>query len=49
MKKYDLSRIMSAAWKIFRKGVQSFAVALTKLRPFIRNDCEVRCIREVLV
>ena len=28
MKKYDLSRIMSAAWKIFRKGVQSFAVAL---------------------
>ena len=28
MKKYDLSRIMSAAWRIFRKGVQSFAVAL---------------------
>lgn len=28
MKKYDLSSIMSAAWKIFRKGVQSFAVAL---------------------
>ena len=28
MNKYDLSRIMSAAWKIFRKGVQSFAVAL---------------------
>lgn len=28
MKKYDLSNIMSAAWRIFRKGVQSFAVAL---------------------
>ena len=28
MKKYNLSSIMSAAWKIFRKGVQSFAVAL---------------------
>ena len=28
MKKYDLSRIMSAAWKIFRKSAQSFAVAL---------------------
>ena len=28
MKKYDLSRIMSAAWKIFRKGIQNFAVAL---------------------
>ena len=28
MKKYDLSSIMSAAWRIFRKGVQSFAVAL---------------------
>lgn len=28
MKKYNLSRIMSAAWKIFRKGIQSFAVAL---------------------
>ena len=28
MKKYDLSGIMSAAWRIFRKGVQSFAVAL---------------------
>ena len=28
MKKYDLSSIMSAAWRIFRKGIQSFAVAL---------------------
>lgn len=28
MKKYNLSRIMAAAWRIFRKGVQSFAVAL---------------------
>lgn len=28
MKKYDLSSIMSSAWKIFRKGAQSFAVAL---------------------
>lgn len=28
MKKYDLSSIMSAAWRIFRKGVQSFAAAL---------------------
>lgn len=28
MKKYDLSSIMTAAWRIFRKGVQSFAVAL---------------------
>ena len=28
MTKYNLSNIMSAAWKIFRKGAQSFAVAL---------------------
>ena len=28
MKKYDMSNIMSAAWRIFRKGVQSFAMAL---------------------
>ena len=28
MKKYNLSSIMSAAWRIFRKGIQSFAVAL---------------------
>lgn len=28
MKKYNLSQIMSAAWRFFRKGVQSFAVAL---------------------
>ena len=28
MKKYNLSSIMRAAWKIFRKGVQSFAGAL---------------------
>lgn len=28
MKKYNLSSIMGAAWKIFRKGVQSFAEAL---------------------
>ena len=27
MKQYDLSSIMSAAWRIFRKGVQSFAKA----------------------
>ena len=26
--KYNLSHIMSTAWRIFRKGVQSFAVAL---------------------
>lgn len=26
--KYNRSSIMSAAWRIFRKGVQSFAVAL---------------------
>lgn len=26
--KYNKSSIMSAAWQIFRKGVQSFAVAL---------------------
>ncbi len=26
--KYNLSKIMSAAWKMFRKGVSSFAVAL---------------------
>ena len=28
MKQYNLSSIMSTAWRIFRKGVQSFAVAL---------------------
>ena len=28
MKKYNLSSIMGAAWKIYRKGVQSFAEAL---------------------
>ena len=28
MKQYNLSQIMSAAWRIFRKGVQSFAMAL---------------------
>ena len=28
MKKYNLSSIMAAAWKIFRKGVESFAKAL---------------------
>ena len=28
MKKYNLSSIMTAAWRIYRKGVQSFAVAL---------------------
>ena len=28
MKQYDLSNIMSAAWRIFHKGVLSFAVAL---------------------
>jgi len=28
MKKYNMSSIMSAAWAIFRKGVESFAVAL---------------------
>ena len=28
MKQYDLRNIMNAAWRIFRKGVQSFAVAL---------------------
>ncbi|MBE6981741.1 MAG: hypothetical protein E7437_05400 [Ruminococcaceae bacterium] len=28
MKKYNLSSVMGAAWRIFRKGVQSFAVAL---------------------
>ena len=28
MKQYNLSSIMHAAWRIFRKGVQSFAVAL---------------------
>ena len=28
MEKYNLSGIMTAAWRIFRKGVQSFAVAL---------------------
>ncbi len=28
MKKYNLSSIMRAAWRFFRKGVQSFAVAL---------------------
>ena len=28
MKKYNLSQIMSAAWRIFRKGIQSFAAAL---------------------
>ncbi len=26
--KYNLSQIMTAAWKMFRKGVSSFAVAL---------------------
>ena len=26
--KYNLSQIMSAAWRIFRKGVQTFAQAL---------------------
>lgn len=26
--KYNLSRIMSSAWRIFRKGVQTFAQAL---------------------
>ena len=29
MKKYNLSSIMAAAWKIFRKGVESFAKALS--------------------
>ena len=28
MKKYNLSSIMKTAWGFFRKGVQSFAVAL---------------------
>lgn len=28
MKKYDHSRIMSAAWRFFRKGIQTFAQAL---------------------
>ena len=28
MKKYNLSSIMSAAWRIFRKGIQSFTMAL---------------------
>lgn len=28
MRKYNLSRIMSAAWKFFRKGVHSFSEAL---------------------
>ncbi len=28
MKKYNLSSIMTAAWRIFRKGVESFAEAL---------------------
>lgn len=28
MKKYNLRSIMIAAWRIFRKGVQSFAAAL---------------------
>ena len=28
MKKYNLRSIMGAAWRIFSKGVQSFAVAL---------------------
>lgn len=28
MKKYNLSQIMSAAWRMFRKGVSTFAVAL---------------------
>ena len=28
MRKYNLSGIMSAAWKLFHKGIQSFAVAL---------------------
>ena len=28
MKQYNLSHIMSAAWRIFRKGAQSFAEAL---------------------
>lgn len=28
MKKYNLKSIMAAAWKIFRKGVESFAKAL---------------------
>lgn len=28
MKKYNKSSIMAAAWRIFRKGVQSFSVAL---------------------
>lgn len=29
MKKYNLSSIMAAAWKIFHKGVESFAEALS--------------------
>ncbi len=28
MRKYNLSGIMSAAWRIFRKGIPSFSVAL---------------------
>ena len=28
MKKYDLHSIMTAAWKIFRKGIKTFAEAL---------------------
>ena len=28
MKKYDLSSIMKAAWRLYRKGIASFAVAL---------------------
>ena len=28
MKQYNLSSIMNAAWRISRKGVQSFAIAL---------------------
>ena len=29
MKKYNLSSIKAAAWKIFRKGAESFAMALS--------------------
>ena len=28
MKRYDLSSIMSAAWRIFRKGAENFEIAL---------------------
>ena len=38
MRKYNLKQIMHTAWKFFRKGAQSFAVALRMAAAGITED-----------